>query len=119
MRLLVLILFLSCFVTSAQYKKVESWISPEGEKVNVGDVFVMGAASGQNDEYLYVHSRPSGLHQGVVHFKAGFDGKKYKIHRLLVDENDGSDGYFIFKYGLAKFMVRANMALKSKEIIMN
>jgi hypothetical protein len=119
MKTLVLLFLMASVGVSGQYKKVDSWIAPDGIEVKSGDTFTMGAASGMNDQYLYVHSKPSVLLNELVHFKAGMDGREFQIKEVMVAKNAEDQGYFLFKLHAAKFMVRANMALKSGEIIMN
>lgn len=118
MKTLLFLAVLLPVIAVSQYKKVEKWESLSGDIVAVGDTFTMGSASGQNDQYLYVHSKPNAFIE-PTYLRAGFDGKEFKIYQILVDKNNEKDGFLIFKYGLAKFMVQGNMALKTGEVIVN
>lgn len=118
MKHLVIVFLLGAVSAFGQYQKVDSWTSPDGVVISPGDTFVMGEASGQNDQYLYVHSKPGGLKQ-VVYLRAGFDGREFTVKEVRVDKNNPKMGYLFFKYGLSTFMVQANKALEKGEIIAN
>lgn len=112
----IIILLLSVTVAYGQYKKVDSFTSKIGTVFNVGDTFVVGEHSGDNDQYLYIHSRPNALAPTIYHMQAGFYGREYEIHTLMVEKRNPDRGYILFKLGLVKYMVQIDNAERTGEI---
>lgn len=118
MKTLSIIMLFVVTTTYSQYKKVESFTSEIGTVFTIGQKFTVGEHSGDNNIYLYIHSRPNALAPTIYHMQAGFYGREYEVHTLLVEKRNPERGYILFKLGLVKYMVQIDNAQRSGEIIL-
>ena len=119
-KLLTILFVFSIANATSQFKKVEKYTTTTGITINKGDAFIVGSASGQNDSYLYLNTKPSVLIPVTYPLGSGLDGAKFKIEyiQILKEPIGGlSGGSFVFKIKKQKILVDIENAIKTREII--